>query len=61
VAAVLDAVGARRPPGPPAGPSGGGGAARRRFLTSGDPATFRALGSGFLGPEVDTVEAWRWS
>jgi glutamate racemase len=56
VAAVLDAVGARRPPGGP-----DGGPARRRFLTSGDPAVFRALGSRFLGPEVDAVEAWRWS
>jgi glutamate racemase len=52
VAGVLDAVGARR---------GGGEPARRTFLTSGDPATFRALGSRFLGPEVDNVEAWRWS
>ena len=34
---------------------------RRRFLTSGDPATFRALGSRFIGPEVDAVEAWRWT
>ena len=55
VAAILDSVGARRIPGPGAEP------ARRRFLTSGDPATFRALGSRFLGPEVETVEAWRWS
>ncbi len=57
VASVLDAVGARRRP------LRGAGAepARRRFLTSGDPATFRALGSRFLGPEVDDVEAWRWN
>jgi glutamate racemase len=55
VAAVLDAVGARRPPG------GTGDPARHRFLTSGDPAVFRALGSRFLGPAVDSVEAWRWS
>jgi glutamate racemase len=68
VAAVLDAVGARRRPGggPGAAPGGSGvplGAepARRTFLTSGDPVTFRALGSRFLGPEVDAVEAWRWS
>jgi glutamate racemase len=68
VAAVLDAVGARRRPpgGSGAAPRGSGvspGAepARRTFLTSGDPVTFRALGSRFLGPEVDAVEAWRWS
>jgi glutamate racemase len=32
-----------------------------RFLTSGDPATFRELGARFLGPEVEQVEAWQWS
>jgi glutamate racemase len=32
-----------------------------RFLTSGDPERFAALGSRFLGPEVVTVESWRWS
>jgi hypothetical protein len=31
------------------------------FLTSGDLATFRTLGARFLGPEVETVEAWEWS
>jgi hypothetical protein len=31
------------------------------FLTSGDAATFRTLGSRFLGPEVEAVEAWTWS
>jgi glutamate racemase len=68
VAAVLDAVGARRrPPGASGvapgdpGVSPGEADARRTFLTSGDPATFRTLGSRFLGPEVDAVEAWRWS
>jgi glutamate racemase len=60
VAAVLDAVGARRPAGG-SGPGEAGGPAPRRFLTSGDPAVFRTLGSRFLGPEVDAVEAWRWS
>jgi glutamate racemase len=55
VAAVLDSVGARRRPPP------GGEPVRRRFLTSGDPATFRALGSRFIGPEVESVEAWTWS
>jgi glutamate racemase len=34
---------------------------RRVFVTSGDLATFRALGARFLGPEVETVEAWEWS
>jgi hypothetical protein len=32
-----------------------------KFMTSGDPATFRELGSRFLGPEVEHVEAWSWS
>jgi glutamate racemase len=32
----------------------------RRFVTSGDRETFRVLGSRFLGPEVDAVEAWAW-
>ncbi|HUI48371.1 MAG TPA: glutamate racemase [Acidimicrobiia bacterium] len=37
-------------------------AARRvKFLTSGDPTTFRKLGARFLGPEVEQVEAWSWS
>jgi glutamate racemase len=34
---------------------------RRVFVTSGDLATFRRLGARFLGPEVETVEAWEWS
>ena len=34
---------------------------RRVFVTSGDLATFRTLGARFLGPEVETVEAWEWS
>jgi glutamate racemase len=34
---------------------------RVKFLTSGDPATFRELGARFLGPEVEQVEAWQWS
>jgi glutamate racemase len=34
---------------------------RRVFLTSGDLRTFRTLGARFLGPEVETVEAWEWS
>jgi glutamate racemase len=32
-----------------------------RFITSGDPERFAALGARFLGPEVGAVEAWRWS
>jgi glutamate racemase len=31
------------------------------FVTSGDVATFRRLGSRFLGPEVERVESHRWS
>jgi glutamate racemase len=31
------------------------------FLTSGSVDTFRALGARFLGPEVETVEAWEWN
>ena len=31
------------------------------FLTSGPVDTFRVLGARFLGPEVETVEAWSWS
>jgi glutamate racemase len=50
VAALLDGVGVRRRSAEPA---------RRTFLTSGDPETFRTLGSRFLGPEVESVEAWR--
>jgi glutamate racemase len=32
-----------------------------RFLTSGSVDTFRSLGARFLGPEVETVEAWEWN
>jgi glutamate racemase len=31
------------------------------FLTSGPVDRFRALGARFLGPEVETIEAWQWS
>ena len=31
-----------------------------RFVSSGDVAWFRALGSRLLGPELDGVEAWEW-
>jgi glutamate racemase len=34
---------------------------RHVFLTSGCVETFRSLGSRFLGPEVETVEAWSWT
>jgi len=36
-------------------------APRHRFVTSGDPERFARLGGRFLGPEVDDVEAWRWT
>jgi glutamate racemase len=53
VRGLLDGAGHTRPTGsdPP----------RRVFLTSGDLSTFRTLGARFLGPEVETVEAWEWS
>jgi glutamate racemase len=38
-----------------------GSDARHVFVTSGDTAVFRRLGTRFLGPEVETVEAWSWS
>jgi len=38
-----------------------GTSARHEFVTSGDVATFRRLGSRFLGPEVERVESHRWS
>jgi glutamate racemase len=31
-----------------------------RFVSSGDVAWFRQLGSRLLGPELDGVEAWEW-
>lgn len=37
------------------------GHSRHRFVTSGRTDTFRILGSRFLGPEVETVEAWNWA
>jgi glutamate racemase len=36
-------------------------ATEHRFITSGSVTMFRELGSRFLGPEVETVEAWQWS
>jgi glutamate racemase len=35
--------------------------APHRFVTSGDVDQFLNLGARFLGPEVDSVESWRWS
>ncbi len=32
-----------------------------RFVSSGDVAWFRKLGSRLLGPELDGVEAWEWA
>jgi glutamate racemase len=32
-----------------------------RFVTSGDVDQFMILGARFLGPEVESVESWRWS
>jgi glutamate racemase len=37
------------------------GAKEHLFLTSGPVDTFRTLGARFLGPEVETIEAWQWS
>ncbi len=37
------------------------GTKQHLFLTSGPVDTFRTLGARFLGPEVETIEAWRWS
>lgn len=38
-----------------------GAEAQHTFVTSGDTRVFRELGARFLGPEVETVEAWSWS
>ena len=37
------------------------GKGRHRFVSSGDVAWFRSLGSRLLGPELDDVEAWQWA
>lgn len=39
----------------------GSGPVQHTFLTSGDATTFLELGTRFLGPEVETVEAHAWS
>jgi glutamate racemase len=36
------------------------GTGRHRFMSSGDVAWFKQLGSRLLGPELDGVEAWSW-
>jgi glutamate racemase len=51
VKAVLEASGLARP-------AGGRGA--HRFISSGDVAWFRKLGTQLLGPELDAVEAVTW-
>jgi len=33
----------------------------RKFITSGDPSTFRQLATRFLGTEIENVEAFSWS
>jgi glutamate racemase len=43
------------------GATAGRDAPEHRFLTSGSVDTFRELGARFLGPEVETVEAWQWT
>ena len=52
VRALVDEHGLAAPP---------GAEARHTFVTSGDTRKFRELGVQFLGPEVETVEAWSWS
>ena len=42
-------------------PEPGARAGTRTFVTSGCADTFKHLGGRFLGPEVEEVEAWRWS
>lgn len=46
---------------PDRGPRDADAPRRVKFMTSGDPMTFRDLGARFLGPEVERVEAWTWS
>jgi glutamate racemase len=36
------------------------GKGSHRFVSSGDVAWFRQLGSQLLGPELDDVEGWQW-
>ena len=38
----------------------GGRVGRHRFVSSGDVAWFKSLGSRLLGPELNGVEAWQW-
>lgn len=50
---ILEQTGTIRPP--------RRGPATRTFITSGDKATFAALGRRFLGPDLETVHSWSWS
>ena|SRR5439155_9016976 len=38
-----------------------GSVGKHRFVSSGDVATFAALGRRLLGPELDDVEGWEWA
>jgi glutamate racemase len=40
--------------------AGAGRVGRHRFVSSGDVAWFKSLGSRLLGPELNGVEAWQW-
>ena len=40
--------------------AGSGRVGRHRFVSSGDVAWFKSLGSRLLGPELNGVEAWQW-
>ena len=41
-------------------PVGNAAVGAHRFVTSGDVDQFLDLGARFLGPEVESVEAWHW-
>ena len=55
VRSILDDTGLGRRSG------AGGGKGRHQFVSSGDLAWFRDLGSRLLGPELDDVEGWEWT
>ena len=40
--------------------AGPGRVGRHRFVSSGDVAWFKSLGSRLLGPELNGVEGWQW-
>ncbi|MCA1691579.1 MAG: glutamate racemase [Actinobacteria bacterium] len=52
VSAVLAGTGLQAEP---------GRTGRHRFISSGDVAWFKSLGSRLLGPELDGVEGWQWA